>query len=280
LTYSERRFALLANSFLSGTLFIVGSIFMASLGKSRLFPLLLAATVALGSASGASAAGFFSELAHFSNPMAASNDLDARQGSIQERLRDAMEAGRLTDENMHAIQLQLQKIAAEEALAKSKDGELSYHQTSKLQAELDRISKELEADLTERKSGPVDVVAMRDRLATRLSDALAVHKVSQPAYDQFLAALTKVDKMIAQAKGPDGLLTINDQVRIALDLDNLSQRFTAGESQRKSDMSAIDERRDELRALIREGVANVNLPKMRWMICGSSYTLTRIKRPG
>ncbi len=191
--------------------------------------------------------------------MAASNDLDARQGSIQERIRDAMEAGRLTDEDMHAIKDQLQKVAAEEAGYRAKNGELSGGQTTQLQIEVDRISKELEAALKERKGGPVDVVAVRNQISTRLSDALVVQKLTQAEYDGFQAEIASIDKQIEASKGSDGKLQTNDQVRIALELDNLSQRFTASEHQRQVDMSAIDKRKDELRTMIRGGVADGDL---------------------
>lgn len=225
------------------------------------FPaLVLAATLGLASTSQPGVADVLGNISNLiSRPMAASNDLDARQGAIQERIRDAMEAGRLTDENMHDIKDQLQKVAAQEAAYKAKNGELSGFQNNDLQVEVDRISKELEADLTERKGGPVDVRALSNKLGTRLSDALAVQKVTQEEYDRFNAQLTAINNEIVAASGPDGKMMTNDQVRIALQIDNLSQRFAAGEHQRKADMSAIDKRKDELRTMIREGVAEGQL---------------------
>jgi hypothetical protein len=221
---------------------------------------IVAATLSLGNASSAESTGIFGRIGHiFTNPIAAANDPDARQGSIQERLRDAMEAGRLTDDNLHSIKEQLQKVAGEEAAFKAKNGEMSGWQTLQLQVELDKISKELEADLTERKGGPVDIVSLRNALAARITDALAVGKINQQESDQFNADLAQIDKQIAASKAPDGTLATNDQVRIALSLDNLSQRFVAGEHQRQADLSAIDKRRDEIRAMIRGGVAEGKL---------------------
>jgi hypothetical protein len=227
---------------------------------SRRTALVLTATFAFGSAPGAGAAGVLGHLSQLlGSPVAASNDLDARQGSIHERLRDAMEAGRITDEDMHAIKDQLEKVAAQEATFKAKNGEMSGWQTMQLHVDLDRISKELESNLTERKGGPVDIMALRNQIATRLSDALAVQKLTQPEYDQFFAALTTIDKGIEAAKGPTGTMATNDQVGIALQLDNLSQRFAAGEHQRQADMTVLDKRKDELRMMIRAGVADGDL---------------------
>jgi hypothetical protein len=233
---------------------------MKSYRRFRSPSLVLAATLTIVLTGQPGVAGVLGNLAHLvDRPVAASNDLDARQGAMHERLRDAMEAGRLTDSDMHSINDQLQKVAAQEAAYKAKNGELSGSQTNELQMEVDRISKELEADLTERKGGPVDVVALRNQLGTRLSDALAVQKLTQDEYNTFNQELASIDKQIAAATGADGKLQTNDQVRIALQLDNLSQRFTAGEHQRQADMSAIDKRKDELRSMIREGVAEGQL---------------------
>src|ERR1700678_483723 len=124
---------------------------MKSHGLYRFSALALAATVALGIAPSAQAVEMAGHVHLLGHPVVASNDVDARQGSIHERMRDAMEAGRLTDLNMHAINDQLEKVAAVEAGFKAKNGELSGWQTMQLQLDLDKISKELEADLTERK---------------------------------------------------------------------------------------------------------------------------------
>ena len=50
-----------------------------------------------------------------------------------------MEAGRLTDENLHSIKEQLQKVAGEEAGFKAKNGEMSGWQTLQLQVELQKL---------------------------------------------------------------------------------------------------------------------------------------------
>ncbi|MBU6451315.1 MAG: hypothetical protein KGS72_06030 [Cyanobacteria bacterium REEB67] len=198
-------------------------------------------------------------LAGLSSAVVAVYDIDGRQGDIHERLRDAMESGRLTDVKLHALKDELQKVADEEAGYKAKNGELSGWQTMHLQFALDKISKELEADLTDRKGGPVDVAAESQKARQRLDDSLAAKKLTQQEYDQFKSDLDAINRRIDAARGADGQLPTNDQVRIALDLDNFSQRFTAGEHQRQADMSAIDQRKDELRQMIRNGVATGRL---------------------
>jgi hypothetical protein len=195
----------------------------------------------------------------FASNVIAANEIDARQGALQERLRDVMEAGRLSDDKMHVIREELQKLADEEAGYKAKNGELSMGETMHLHFELDRISKELESGLTDRTRGPVDVVAESARLSTALEASLAAQKINQKEYDVLKADLGSINKRITEAKGADGQIATNDQVRLALDLDNFSHNFSAGEHQRQADFSQIDKRKDELRAMMREGVAKGHL---------------------
>ncbi|MBS1998603.1 MAG: hypothetical protein JSS86_19900, partial [Cyanobacteria bacterium SZAS LIN-2] len=112
--------------------------------KSSGFALLLALALSLSVNGGA---------------LAGMRDVDARQGALQESLRDAMEAGRLTDAKLHELKQELQKIADQEAVFKSKNGELSSLQKVQLRAAIDKVSKMLEAALNERTGDPVDVEA-------------------------------------------------------------------------------------------------------------------------
>jgi len=190
---------------------------------------------------------------------AGDNNVDARQGSIQARLRDAMEAGRLTDAKLHEIKQELQKVADQEAAFKSKDGELSTMETMQLHSMLDKLNKELEAALTERTGKPVDVEAERNQLSQRMMEALESKRLSQEKYDRFHADLMTIDKQIAAAKNAAGQIPTNDQVRLDLEIDNLNQRFSAGEREGQADLSLIDKRKDELRTMIRLGVARGHL---------------------
>ncbi|MBS2005397.1 MAG: hypothetical protein JST01_00050 [Cyanobacteria bacterium SZAS TMP-1] len=212
--------------------------------KSSGFALLLALALSL-SVNGGAIAGM--------------RDVDARQGALQESLRDAMEAGRLTDAKLHELKQELQKIADQEAVFKSKNGELSSLQKVQLRAAIDKVSKMLEAALNERNGDPVDVEARRQQLAQRLSEAHAAQKLTQAEYDRFFADLTTIDKQIALARGADGKIATNDQVSISLELDNLAQRFSAGEDKGHADLTLINQRKDDLRALIRKGVAEGHL---------------------
>jgi len=190
---------------------------------------------------------------------AADRNVDARQGTMQARLRDAMEAGRLTDAKLHEMKQELQKVADQEAIFKSKDGELSTLETMQLHTMLDKLNKELESALTERTGASVDVEAVRNQLSQRMMDALESKRLTQEKFDRFHADLMSIDKQIAAAKNAGGQIATNDQMRIELELDNLSQRFLSGEREGLADLSLIDKRKEELRTMIRQGVARGHL---------------------
>ena len=84
------------------------------------------------------------------------SDFDARLASIENRLTDAFNAGRLTQMQRQRFKLDLQRLADQEAVFTASSGSLSLWENLRLHFDLDSIVKDMEASLGDRKSGFVD----------------------------------------------------------------------------------------------------------------------------
>ena len=226
--------------------------------------LLLAGSILIGNLLPVLAVGWPANISGLSQSIAASdvagaNDVDARQGDLRERLTNSVDAGRVSDDDMHKIKQELEKVAEDEAGYKAKNSELSGFQTGHLRSELERIGKELDAALGDHRGAAVDVVAESSRINAQLNSSLGAKTLTQQEYDVFKTDLAAINARIASAKGSNGQIATNDQVRIALELDNLNQRLKASGPNKQVDLTSIDKRKNELRQMIRQGVVTGHL---------------------
>lgn len=187
------------------------------------------------------------------------SDVDARFAAIESRLNDAYSSGRLTSTQVAKYRQDLKGVAAQEAVFNASNGSLNLWENLKLQFELDDIVKNMEASLTDRKSGFMDVEVRRDQVARRLNDAFAQGRLTRQEFEEVTADLDRVNRNIAAAKGASGQIAIADNIRLVIDVDRLSQRLTRTVHSRQFSLTSIDVRQSEINKQIEEGTTSGKL---------------------
>lgn len=209
-------------------------------------------TFAIGFSGGAQAADVNTILASVSSI----SDVDARQASIEKRLEDAYGAGRLTQAQYQSFKQSLSRVADQEAVFRASDSSLSLWESLRLQFDLDRLVKELEASLSDRQTGFVDVYARRDEIVKRLSVAYSDGRLTAQEYAQIQMELDTINKSIQASSAQTGHLSVSDSIRLVLELDRLSQKLTRTVHDRQVSLTQIDVRQAELSKRIESGVAS------------------------
>jgi len=156
-------------------------------------------------------------------------DLDGRQLDINNRLNDALSANRLTPMEAADFKRSLQNISGKEASYKAA-GALSGTQTLELALELDRLSSSLENQLKARTGGDMDLVARGKELNLRINDLATSGRISPTDADLYRQELTRIASRNAAMTANGRVLTTEDQLSQALDLEKLNSRlehFTA-----------------------------------------------------
>lgn len=187
------------------------------------------------------------------------SDFDARLASIENRLTDAFNAGRLTQMQRQRFKLDLQRLADQEAVFTASNGSLSLWENLRLHFDLDSIVKDMEASLGDRKSGFVDASVRRDEIQRRLARAFSQGRLSRQEFEEIRAEVERESGAIDAAKDRNGQISITDNIRLVLELDRLSQRLTRTVHDRQFSLTAIDVRQSEVGRRIEEGVKSGKL---------------------
>lgn len=187
------------------------------------------------------------------------SEVDARFASIENRLNDAYNSGRLTQMQRQRFKQNLQRVADQEAVFSASNGSLSLWESLRLQFDLDLIVKEMEASLGDRKSGFVDASKRRDEIQRRLATAFSQGRLSRQEFDEVRSEIEKEDRAIAAAKDANGQISITDNIRLILELDRLSQRLTRTVHDRQFSLTAIDVRQSEVGRRIEDGIKSGKL---------------------
>ncbi len=174
------------------------------------------------------------------------SDFDARLASIENRLTDAFNAGRLTQMQRQRFKLDLQRLADQEAVFTASSGSLSLWENLRLHFDLDSIVKDMEASLGDRKSGFVDASVRRDEIQRRLARAFSQGRLSRQEFEEIRAEVERESSAIEAAKDRNGQINITDNIRLVLELDRLSQRLTRTVHDRQFSLTAIDVRQSEV----------------------------------
>ncbi|MDP3510171.1 MAG: hypothetical protein Q8T09_19520 [Candidatus Melainabacteria bacterium] len=187
------------------------------------------------------------------------SDFDARLASIENRLTDAFNAGRLTQMQRQRFKLDLQRLADQEAVFTASSGSLSLWENLRLHFDLDSIVKDMEASLGDRKSGFVDASVRRDEIQRRLARAFSQGRLSRQEFEEIRAEVERESSAIEAAKDRNGQISITDNIRLVLELDRLSQRLTRTVHDRQFSLTAIDVRQSEVGRRIEEGIKSGKL---------------------
>lgn len=187
------------------------------------------------------------------------SDVDARQASIEKRLQDAYNAGRLTQAQYEGFKQALARVADQEAVFRASDSSLSLWESLRLQFDIDRIVKEMEASLADRQVGFVDVFARRDEITKRLGVAYSDGRLTSQEYAQIQMELENINRTIQTQSAANGHLSVADSIKLVLELDRLSQKLTRTVHDRQVSLTAIDVRQSEIEKKIEGGVTSGKL---------------------
>ncbi len=156
-------------------------------------------------------------------------DVDGRQLDIQNRLNDAVTAGRLTGMEAAEFRRTLNSINGKEAAYKAA-GALTSTQTLELALELDRLSSAFETQLKARTGGDMDFTAKGKELLTRINDLTTAGRLNAADAENYRQELTRIGTRNTQMTASGRVLSTEDQLSLALDLERLNsklERFTA-----------------------------------------------------
>lgn len=174
------------------------------------------------------------------------SDVDQRYALLDKRLSDGYAAGRLEQAQYEKFRLELKRVGDQEAVFRASEGNLSLWENMRLQFELDRIMKEVELSFTDRKTGPVDVVARRDEIRGRLAYAFMQGRLTRQEHDTIEMALNQISKSIEASRGRNGQIATADGIKLMISLDRLSQKLATTVHARQISLTILDGRQAEI----------------------------------
>lgn len=160
-------------------------------------------------------------------------DISGKKLDITVRLNEAQSSGRLTPQEAQGFKNQLANISAKESSYQSVNtaGQpLSSTQTLELALDLDRLSSSVESQLKARTAGDFKFADRTRELSTRIGDLVAAGRVSATEADSYRQELNRIGSRQASMVASGRVLTTEDQLSLALDLERLNsklERFTA-----------------------------------------------------
>lgn len=186
-------------------------------------------------------------------------DIDSRQVQIERRIKDAISSGRLTWAEADVYLKQLGQIEKAEADFKVSDNKLSTWESMRLSLDLDKLSRDLETHMRDRKSGSVDVDAIQADILKRMSDGWSARRLTQQEFDDLKFEFDKTASLEALYRQSDNKLDYDETLKLALDLDRLSTRLERTLHDRDITISDADVRQEELDKKINGGLSSGKL---------------------
>ncbi len=184
-------------------------------------------------------------------------DISGKKLDVTIRLNDALQGGRLTPQEAQSFRSQLANIAAKESSYQSVNpaGQpLSSTQTLELALDLDRLSSAIKSQLKARTGEDFKFADRNRELSTRISDLVSAGRISSADADAYCQELARIGSRQALMTASGRLLTTEDQLSLALDLERLNsklERFTATSG--NAAMPGIDEMQRSLSDKIAAG---------------------------
>ncbi len=186
-------------------------------------------------------------------------DIDSRQVQVERRIRDAISSGRLTWAEGDVYLKQLAQIEKAEADYRVSENKLTTWESMRLSLDLDKLSRELETHMRDRKSGSVDIDAMQADVLKRITDGLSSRRLTQQEYDDLKYDFDRAAALEAHYRQSDNRLDYEETLKVALDLDRLSSKLERNLHDRDVSIGDADTRQAELDKKISEGLGSGRL---------------------
>lgn len=181
-------------------------------------------------------------------------DVDSRQVQIERRIKDAISSGRLNWAEGDTYLKQLAQIERAEADFKVSDNKLSTWESMRLSLDLDKLSRDLETHMRDRRSGSVDIDAMQADVLKRLTDGLASRRLTQQEYDELKYEFDRAAALEALYRQSDNRLDYDETLKLALELDRMSTKLERSLHDRDIAIGNTDARQTELDKKINDGL--------------------------
>lgn len=182
-------------------------------------------------------------------------DIDARQTYLERRIKDAISAGRLTFSEGDVYLKQLGQIEQNEASYRVSDNKLNTWEIMRLSYDLDKLSRDLESHMHDRKSGTGDIGAVQSDILHRMSEGFSSKRLTQQEFDDLKYDFDRAASLEAMYRRNDGKLDYDESLKVALELDRLSSKLERTLHERTVTIPEADLRQAELEKKIAEGVA-------------------------
>lgn len=192
-------------------------------------------------------------------------DISGKKLDITVRLNEALTAGRLTPQETQTFKTQLANISAKESsyLSVNAPGQpLSSTQTLELALDLDRLSSALESQLKARTGEDFKFADRTRELSVRIGDLVAAGRISSTDADSYRQELNRIGSRQVSMTSSGRLLTTEDQLSLALDLERLNsklERFTATSAGASTGAPGINEMQRSLSEKIVAGQSSGQL---------------------
>lgn len=186
-------------------------------------------------------------------------DIDSRQVQIERRIKDAISSGRLTWAEADVYLKQLAQIERAEADYKVSDNKLSTWESMRLSLDLDKLSREVETHMRDRRSGSVDIDSMQADILKRMTDGLSSRRLTKQEYDDLKYDFDRSASLEALYRQSDNKLDYDETMKLALDLDRLSTRLERTLHDRDVSIGDADARQAELDKKIQDGLGSGKL---------------------
>jgi len=182
-------------------------------------------------------------------------NIDQRQAQLERRIKDAVNAGRLTRAESQTFLDDLDKIADIESTFKASSDSLSTWESLKLVFQLDTLSRRLEQSLRDRTVSSADLDSRLTEIEWRLNDAHVSRRLTEQEATEFSYEINRV-KLRKDSVGANGVVSDNESLKLALALDTVSSRMEATMHDRQYQMPNIDKFQADLEKRIGEGTAS------------------------
>lgn len=186
-------------------------------------------------------------------------DIDSRQVQIERRIKDAISSGRLTWAEADVYLKQLAQIEKAEADYRVSDNKLSTWESMRLSLDLDKLSREVETHMRDRRSGSVDIDSMQADILKRMTDGLSSRRLTRQEYDDLKYDFDRSASLEALYRQSDNKLDYEETMKLALDLDRLSTRLERTLHDRDVSIGDADARQAELDKKIQDGLGSGKL---------------------
>ncbi len=184
--------------------------------------------------------------------------LSTKKAEISRKIADGIATGRLTAQGADELKFDCDRITRIEAAFKA-DGALGAEESLTLATDLDRLSRNVERQLSDRRAQWSGIDARQEDLDRRMATGLATGRLTVQEARDLRGEFDRINQKKLDLRASEGTLTFEESLALALDLDRLSSQLEGRLHESRVAWSGIDARQIELNKQLAESVATGRL---------------------